>query len=100
MTTRAIRTITLYPDVISIEYVEPEVDLAANGLVLNHVITIPVTSDREEEITALVNAGLDLLDDALEDHRSTPKLGEVALGEDEDETSPYDNPGEREGAES
>lgn len=62
-----IRTITIDEDGVSLEYVQPGVDIKANRVQQNHVLFIPRDDDYDDEIGAVEDAALYLLKDVLED---------------------------------
>ena len=62
-----LRTISMAPDGITLEYIEPKADVRRNGLALNHVIYIPSGQDYDDGIENVNEAALELLGDALED---------------------------------
>lgn len=105
-----IRTITIMPDGVTIEFMDTEGDLREGGLQLQHALFVPEGEDYDDEIGALVDAAHHLLLDGLDDYGNTPalKLSEVAKAaeeamqreegtepdeDDEDNPSYYDTPG-------
>ncbi len=81
------------------EFVTPDTDLRASGMVMNHVIAVPVTEDPEDKLLAVAKAAHSALVFALEEFQASyaPPLPSEAVAEDEDddEPGPYDNPNER-----
>lgn len=90
----AIRGLAFHGEGVTVDYVVPEQDLRANGLVQNRVLLIPAIEDYAGLLDDLVDAAQALLGRAVDDFHATP-----AEDPDEDvetdEPSPWDNPNER-----
>lgn len=76
---------------VVIEYVTPAVDVAANGIVLNHSVLVPALDEYDTELTDLVTASQALLATVLAVFFVTPALDLPAVLDD-DVPSPYDAP--------
>lgn len=83
-----LRNVTFQPDnSILLEYCIPSQDARENGVVLNHVMSIPYGQDYDDEIDAVHDAVLALIDDVLEDLPNLQPLRgtQPTIDEDEDE---------------
>jgi hypothetical protein len=78
-----IRSITVQPDGLAIEYADVTKDLHANGLQLSHVVFIPAGDDYDDEIDAVTMAAQDALRDALQDHDNLPPMDPALVLESE-----------------
>jgi hypothetical protein len=74
--------VELLPDGVQIAYVRVPKDVRKNGLVWQHQVFVPFSSDYDEEMTEVTDALLALLKDVLDDEdRAEP----IDLTEEEDE---------------
>lgn len=63
-----LRTVQFEPDgSVVIEYCIPAKDARENGVVLNHIMSVPYGQDYDDEIDAVHDAALELISDVLED---------------------------------
>ncbi len=77
-----IRGISFEPDGATVlEYCIPAKDARANGVVLNHILRIPYGDQYDDEIDAVTDAALLLINDVLED---LPHLDPIQLRADGD----------------
>lgn len=88
-----IRGVSFDPDSggFVIEFLTPEADIRATGLVLNHALLIPAEEAFIDLLTELEESIQSALQRALQLHADGPAI-EV---EEQDEPGPYDNPLER-----
>lgn len=88
---KIIRNVSFQPDGVAIEYVAPDEDYRANGLMLNHVMFIPHDDDYEDEIDEALEAVQALLADALDDVDRLPPMDPRQLfAEDVDDDNDND----------
>lgn len=83
-----LRNVGFQPDgSVVMEYCIPSQDARSNGVVLNHVMQIPYGKDYDDEIDAVQDAVLALIDDVLEDlpHLEPLNLTNIEDDEDDDE---------------
>ena len=87
-----IRSITIHPDGVALEFMDADTDMRRNGMQLQHVLFVPEGDDYDDEIQALVDAAHALLIDALEDYGNMPalKLADMVPDETEDEDEDED----------
>ena len=63
-----VRSVVFNPDnSVVLEYCIPAQDARANGVVLNHVLSIPYGDDYDNEIDDVLDVVLHLISDVLED---------------------------------
>lgn len=80
-----VRSVAFQPDdSVVLEYCIPDQDARENGVVLNHVMSVPYGKDYDGEVDAVRDAVLELIDDVLEDLPHLAPLG-VAQPDDEDD---------------
>lgn len=93
-----VQAINFLPDgSVSLQYTTPSVDVRQNGLIANHVLLIPDTDEYLDDLDLLRRQAERVLDGAIEDFKRAAPIDfdQLALGEDDDEPGPYDNPAER-----
>lgn len=73
---RLIRSLQWSDEGVAMEFITLTEDLKANGVVLNHVLTVPAGDDYDDELEALTEAAHALLEDVLED---LPRLDPLPL---------------------
>lgn len=84
-----VRSVAFQPDEsVVLEYCIPDQDVRQNGVVLNHVMSIPYGQDYDDEIDAVRHATLALIDDILED---LPRLEPLAVAPPEDDDDEDDD---------
>jgi hypothetical protein len=90
-----LRSITFQPDMSAVvEYCIPAQDARQNGVVLNHIMQVPYGDDYDDEIDAVQDAVLALIDDVLED---LPHLEPMSFSKPEEDDEDDDD--EEEGEE-
>jgi hypothetical protein len=80
---------------VSIDFMDPPKDAKANGVMFNHSIYVPAESDYIDTVDRLRELTMQLVGEVLADAPDMEAIDAREGGFDEDETSPYDNPGER-----
>lgn len=84
-----VRSVVFNPDGSAVlEYCIPAQDARRNGVVLNHVLSIPYGDDYDDEIDDVVDAVLALISDVLED---LPHLEPIRQDEPEDTADDADD---------
>lgn len=87
-----LRTVTFQPDdSVVLEYCIPTQDARENGVILNHTMAIPYGKDYDDEINAVHDAVLALIDDVLED---LPHLEPLNLSRGDDNDDEDDDDGQ------
>lgn len=76
---------------VVIDFVDGDVDLLENGVLLNHTVQIPPTDEFTDVVTALEKAAHRVLDAALASVKTAQPVV-IADPDDDDSPSPYDNP--------
>lgn len=90
-----LRSITFQPDMSAIvEYCIPAQDARRNGVVLNHVMQVPYGDDYDDEIDAVQDAVLALIDDVLEDLPHLEPMSFTKPEDDDDDDDDEDEEGE------
>ena len=77
-----IRTITIMPDGVTLEFMDTEGDLRESGLQLQHALFVPDDEEYEDEIQALLDSAHALLLDGLQDYGNTPALSLRQIAKD------------------
>lgn len=87
--TLLVRGVTFDPDgSVVVEYCAPDQDLKANGVVVNHILMVPVGDQYDDEIETVLTAIQALLVDVLEDlpvMKPMPDPSDDEADEDDDE---------------
>lgn len=88
-----VRGLAIHSDGMTIDYLVPEQDVRDNGLLQNRVLLVPAIEDYSSVLDDVIEAIHALLGRALEDFNTLP----AAEPEEDfdDDSSPYDNPLER-----
>lgn len=76
---------------VVLEYCIPSQDARENGVILNHVMAVPYGGDYSDEIDAVTNAVIALIDDVLED---LPNLEPMRLSRQQDDNTADDDDSE------
>lgn len=84
-----IRSITIQPEGVAVEYLDVDRDVRDSGMQLMHVLFVPEGEEWDDEIEALIDAAHALLIDGLQDFVKTPPL-------DLREVDPSDDGGDEE----
>jgi hypothetical protein len=80
---------------VSIDFMDPPRDAKANGVMFNHSLYLPAESDYTDSVDRLREIVMQLVGEVMTDAPDMEAIGAREGGFDDDETSPYDNPAER-----
>lgn len=82
---RVILSLNLDAEAVSVVYLTLPTDLRETGLAQQHSLLIPAGGDYDDEIEAVRDAALALLEDALEDFEKVPPYELVEPDGDDDD---------------
>lgn len=81
-----VRSVTFEADgSVVLEYCIPAKDARANGVVLNHILSVPFGDEYDDEIDAVQDAALHLISDVLEDLPTLEPYRPPAPDDDDDD---------------
>lgn len=96
MSSYYVRAVGFHEDGVTIDYADAADDIRTNGLMKNHAIFIPHDAEYADLLDRLVDHTRDALARCLADFdRAEVPTTEVTQDLDDDDSSPYDNPLER-----
>lgn len=79
-----VHSVTFSPEGVALTYMRMPIDVRKNGLLWQHQVQVPLGSDYDDELEALLLAAQALLADVLEDEETAEAI-EPDIEEDEEE---------------